>query len=136
MFTVIDDDDLDTPTPTRTVVVTTVPVVTETVTVTPIPPTEDRTHARIDPARWNTSQLLSYVAEQIERCHGPFPRNAVKEKATLGSFRARWGAKAGPIARYAFEQADGMWLGAPIGLNRFLVSSDPSFGAVIVEKLS
>lgn len=113
-----------------------VPAVTETVRVRPAPPEAGQTHVGVDPARWGLDALRSYIATQIERHHGPFPRDAKKERAILSSFLARWGAQAGPIAEYAFTVAGGMWRGAPVGMTRFCKGSDPYFAALIAEKLA
>lgn len=134
MFTVIDDDDLDLAAPALTIE-DTLPVVTETVTVRPVARVEQgKTHLGVDSSQWDAAQLLSYVASQIQRLHGPFPRDAKKENAIMRSFASRWGIKAGPIAVFAFEQAGGMWMNAPISLTRFCKGSDRFFGQVILDK--
>jgi hypothetical protein len=129
MFCVVDDDDdVDV-----VAVKHVVPVVTETVTVRRV---EQGESDESTSSSWDTEGLLSYVADQIQRLHGPFPRDARREKAVMQAFLNRWGDQAAPIARYAFEVAGGMWRGAPISISRFGQGSDKYFGAVIVEQLS
>jgi len=80
--------------------------------------------------------LRDYVVNQIESRFGGFPRDAVKEKAIFSSFLTRFGDRAMPIARSAFEVHEGMWMGAPIGVNRFCRGSDKYFANPIAERLS
>jgi hypothetical protein len=136
MFSVLDetDDDVDTE---RVVLNDTIPVVTETVTVRPVRRVEQgKTYVGVDPANWDADALLSYVATQIQRLHGPFPRDPKKETAIMRSFLNRWGDRAGAIAQYAFEVSGGMWRGSPVGITRFCKASDAYFGQVILDRLN
>lgn len=85
---------------------------------------------------WGWEALRDYVVFKIQSRWGFFPRNPLKEAGIFKSFVTRWGPQAGPIARYAFEFADGIWMGDPISITRFTKGSDPYFAAVIVKKLS
>lgn len=133
MFTVLDETDEDVETVT---IKDTIPVVTETVTVRPVRRVEQgKTYVGTNPTDWDVDALLSYVATQIQRLHGPFPRDAKKERAIMSSFLSRWGKQAGPIAQYAFEVSGGMWRGSPVGMTRFCKASDPYFGQIIIDRL-
>ena len=63
------------------------------------------------------------------------PRDPRKEYGIFTGFLARWGAAAVPIARYAFDIKDGMWMGEPITVSRFCKGSDPWFANTIVRNL-
>lgn len=89
-----------------------------------------------DPAAWSWEDLRSYVVRSIERIHGPFPRDAVKEGSIFRSFAGRWGTQAGPIACFVFEELAGMWRGAPVGVHRFCKGADNYFAAPLAERLS
>lgn len=80
-------------------------------------------------------QLRNYVIEQIEAISGPFPRDPVKEGAIFKSFISRWGSRALPIARSAFENYGGYWHNAPIRPARFSKNNDPYFSAILAENL-
>lgn len=114
--------------------VTTVEVPRATVTVT-TRPSERRTHVLSEPSSWSPEQLRDYVVAQIQKHHGPFPRDAVRETSIFRGFVNRWGGDAGRIARVAFEEFGGMWRNAPVGINRFCKNSDPYFAEPILERL-
>lgn len=97
-------------------------------------PSHQRTHLVTE--QWGWQELRDYVATEIEKRHGVFPRNPVKESGIFKSFLSRWGDQAPLIARAAFEQHDGWWKGAPISVNRFCKGSDPYFAEVIAKNLS
>jgi hypothetical protein len=114
------------------------PQVTETVTIRrPIAAQRETrvTFAGKDPAQWNWEDLRSYVIAQIEQRFGAFPRDPKKEHAIFMSFAGRWGAQAGPIARFAFEQCNGYWKGAPISVTRFCKASDSYFAEQIASRI-
>lgn len=95
-------------------------------------PNESKTHLMISPEQWGWQNLRDYVVGQIESLHGPFPRDPVKEAAIFKGFISRWGSeRAAKIAQAAFTTYSGWWRSAPIGVNRFTVSSDPFFAQVI-----
>lgn len=79
--------------------------------------------------------LRDYVVEQVMKYSGSFPRDGAKEKAIFRSFLARWGDKAMPIARVAFEVHQGVWHNAPIRIQRFCIGSDPYFASIIAKNL-
>lgn len=109
--------------------------VTEQVVVTPHGPSEARTYVGVDPRSWTWSQLRDYVVAQIEERFGVFPRDSKKEYGIFNSFKSRWGERAGLIAVWVFEHAEGRWSGKPITVNRFCKASDKYFSAVIAERL-
>lgn len=99
------------------------------------PEIRSATFVMSEDADWDWRALRDYVCAQIEEMHGPFPRDDRKEYGIFNAFVDRWGDRSARIARYAFETADGMWMGAPISINRFCKNSDPYFGTPISEKL-
>jgi hypothetical protein len=111
----------------------TVSSVVERVTVTPI---SSSRHLLQDESQWSWSELRDYVFGEIERRHGPQPRNGKTEASIFKSFLSRWpDGQAVRIAKAAFEIHDGMWGNAPISVNRFCVKSDPFFAAPILTRL-
>jgi hypothetical protein len=110
-----------------------VPVIHEQVTIRR--PESRVTDVCKDPAIWSWEDLRNYVVRSIETIHGPFPREAPKENAIFRSFVDRWGRQAGPIARFVFEDCQGMWRGAPVRVTRFCKASDSYFAAPIAERL-
>lgn len=124
-----DDDVVTLP---ATKVEETVPVIVERVITTPIP---SATHVLAETSNWGWEELRDYVVGSIEKRHGAFPRNMKTEHSIFKSFAKRWGNQAGAIARFAFENSDGMWRGAPISVNRFCLNSDEFFASVIAERL-
>lgn len=110
----------------------TVPVVTDTISFR----RETRTTEKgKDPATWTWEDLQAYVVKEIQQRFGAFPRDPFREKSIFSSFLTRWGAKAGPIAKYAFERYQGMWKGSPISVQRFCKNSDKYFASVIDQEL-
>lgn len=79
--------------------------------------------------------LRDYVVEQITKYNGAFPRDTKKEKGIFTSFISRWGDKAMPIAKAAFEVHQGVWHNAPVRIQRFCINSDPYFACVIARTL-
>lgn len=126
------DTELDQQGVTRMVKTTSQVVIEETVRVIHRP---SESKAYVGKTDWTWSDLRDYVVGQIEERFGAFPRDSRKESGVFKSFLARWGDQAQPIARHAFEVADGRWGGAPISVNRFCKNSDPYFAAVIAERL-
>lgn len=122
------DTDLD-----RGTVTVTAPTVD--VVVTTRRPSAGRTHLVSSEVAWTWEQLRDYVISRIEAIHGPFPRDPMKEASIFRSFVSRWPEKAGGIAKFAFEECDGMWHNAPIQVTRFCKGSDPYFAAPIAERL-
>lgn len=116
---------------------TTAPVVSQTVTVTLArsAPVDRAAHLGKPDAAWTWEDLRDYVVAAIEHRHGPFPRQFLKESGIFKGFLNRWGERAAAIARYAFEQCDGMWMSAPIGVARFTAGNDPYFASAIAERL-
>jgi hypothetical protein len=121
-----------------------VPVVQEQVTVTPLPAPAPQPETKPGIPSFHVPPLASslewekvrdYVVERIEAVHGPFPRETRRENTTFMAFYARWEDLALPIATYAFEEAGGFWLGAPVSVARFEKSSDAAFAMKIAEKL-
>lgn len=121
-----------------------VPVVQEQVTVTPLPAPAPQPETKPGIPSFHVPPLASsleweklrdYVVERIEAVHGPFPREVRRENTTFMAFYARWEDLALPIAKYAFEEAEGFWLGAPVSVARFEKSSDAAFAMKIAEKL-
>ncbi|WP_428957802.1 hypothetical protein [Streptomyces sp. cg35] len=89
------------------------------------------------PAQWTWQQLRDYVLRSIADRHGPQPpTDPAREASIFKSFHGRWGAQAGPIARFAFEQQDGYWNSAPVTATRFCKASDQYFAAPIAERLT
>ena len=122
---------LDVPVSTSTI---TVPVIQERVTIRR--PETRVTDVGKSAATWTWEDLRNYVVRSIEAIHGPFPRNPIKEKAIFSSFLSRWGTQAGPIAKFAFEECEGRWRGAPVSVTRFCKGSDEFFAAPIAERLA
>jgi hypothetical protein len=104
------------------------PEVTEVKTAAPSTKTAFMTRSEDN---WDWRDLRDYVVREIESRFGIFPRNLVKESGIFKSFCTRWGAKAPLIAKAVFEGHDGMWMGAPVSINRFTINSDPYFAEVI-----
>jgi hypothetical protein len=109
--------------------------VTETITVAQIP-SESRAYLTRDPAAWTWSDLRDYVVHEIEARFGTWPRDSKREYGIFNRFAREHGALAGPIAKYAFEQKDGFWAGAPISVNRFCKGSDAYFAEPIKDRLN
>lgn len=119
-----------------------VPAVQERVTVTPI---SEPAPAPAAPSRIPTNRndlaphseweaVRNYVIGQLEEI-APFPREPRRENTIFMGFQDRWGDQAMAIARYAFEQAGGEWLGAPMSVARFDRASDRVFAAKIAALL-
>jgi hypothetical protein len=114
----------------------TAPVITEQVIVRPVVQSIPSVTFALKPdAEWGWEELRDYVVNAIEQRHGEFPRNFKTEHSIFKSFLSRWGTQAPAIARTAFEHFDGMWKGAPIGVNRFCKASDQFFAQVIADRL-
>jgi hypothetical protein len=118
-----------------------VPTVQERVTVTPAaaPAPQDPNHDPkydVDPSgSFEWERVRDYVLAKVAEIHGPFPRDVRKENTIFMGFAARWEGLAMDIARHAFEQAGGEWLGAPVSVARFHETSDPVFAARIAPML-
>lgn len=80
-------------------------------------------------------RVRDYVVDHVTQCSGPFQRNPIKEKQIFSAFVNRWGDKALPIARTAFEVHGGFWCKKPIDINRFTKNSDPHFASLIAATL-
>jgi len=112
---------------------TKVPQIQSRVTVTPI---ASRTDLLAGEAEWTWQELRDYVVAQIEKAHGPFPRDAKKEYGIFSRFLREHGQDGIRVARFAFEKCDGWWNGAPISINRFAKGSDPYFVIPILQRLA
>jgi hypothetical protein len=108
--------------------------VVERVKITPLPEEPQRA-AHLLQESWDWQGLRDYVFREIERRHGPQPRNGKTEASIFKSFLSRWEDDAVRIAKAAFEIYDGMWANAPISVNRFCKNSDPFFAAQIIARL-
>lgn len=115
-------------------VVDAVPVVQEQVTYRR--PFTQTTDIGKSPESWTGEDLRNYVIRAIEKAHGPFPRDVTREGSIFRSFAGRWGRQAGPIARFVFEELNGMWRGAPVGVHRFCKGADAYFAVPLAERLS
>lgn len=117
---------------------TTEVVVSETITVT----VESRpvqftgSSDTIAAGSWGWEEVRDYVLRKIDERWGAQPRDPLKESGIFKGFVKRWGAKAEPIARCAFEVHNGVWRGSPIKIGRFTVGSDPFFAAVIAKNIN
>jgi hypothetical protein len=109
------------------------PLVRHTLTVRR--PEDRATYLTKDSTDWDWADLRSYVVTQIERLHGPFPREEFKELGIFKGFVKRHGQMAGLIAETAFDVFEGMWKGAPIGVQRFCAGSDKYFAEEILLRL-
>lgn len=98
-------------------------------------PSEHHTFDASDAEKWDWRQVRDYVIVEIEKRFGPVDCPSGKQFGVFSAFAGRWGALAGPIAKYAFEISDGIWNGTPITVNRFAKGSDPYFAAVIADRL-
>lgn len=125
------DDDVIETTPTLSVQQTS-PVITQSVVVRP---SASSKHVLKPVDQWGWEEVRDYVVTSIEAKHGPFPRNFKTEGSIFKSFANRWGAQAGPIAKVAFTEFEGMWRGAPISVNRFCVASDKYFSQPLSERI-
>lgn len=108
--------------------VTTTPVQDTPVPLVPDQVTSTSSH------EWE--RIRDYVLAEIERCHGPFPRDVRRENTIFMGFADRWEDQAMKIARYAFTEANGMWLNAPIGVHRFSRTADSMFAKDIVARMA
>lgn len=88
------------------------------------------------PEGWTWQQLRDYVLRACAERHGPQPVDDIKAASIFKAFHARWGSLAGPIARFAYEQQDGMWHSSPVMPSRFCKGSDSYFAAPIAERLT
>jgi hypothetical protein len=89
------------------------------------------------PEDWSWEQLRDYVLRAVTQRHGPQPtRDPAQINSIFRSFVARWGAQAGPIARFAFEQQDGFWNSAPVTVTRFTKGCDNYFAEPIADRLA
>lgn len=116
-----------------TSIIKTTATVTETVSTTPAPSTGRAFLAKPD-AQWTWADLRDYVVSEIEKRFGAFARESKKEYGIFTRFSKHWGADAPRIARYAFEDCDGFWMGSPVTINRFTKGSDPYFAEVIANR--
>lgn len=125
-------------------VITEVPLITERVTIHQQSP-----HAFLarEETVWGWEDLRDYVASEITKRFGVFPRDPKKEYGIFTNFIIRWdgigkdGVATHPgrsvaIAKFAFEVHDGRWKGAPVRFTRFCKGSDPYFAQPIVEYLA
>jgi hypothetical protein len=110
------------------------PVVRERVTVRAA--SVGRTYLMVPPDKWTWEHLRDYVVTKITEIHGPFPRNEKQEFGIFKGFVKRNAHLAGPIAKFAFEQVDGLWRGSPVGVTRFTEGNQEYFADPIIERLS
>lgn len=102
----------------------------------PVATSGGATHLLRPESAWTWEELRDYVLRQIEQRYGAQPRDSVKEASIFRSYITRWGADAVRIAKFAFEDCDGKWKGAPIRVNRFCKGADEYFSAEILAHLS
>lgn len=88
------------------------------------------------PEDWSWEQLRDYVLRSAAARHGAHPVDDIKVTSIFKSFHKRWGAMAGPIARFIYEQQDGFWRSAPVTYTRFTKGNDSYFAAPIAERLN
>lgn len=112
---------------------TEVPVVQETITIKPVPRRLGGENGTAPVDSWE--KLRDYVVERVEALHGPFPRDTRQETTTFMGFVARW-PQAMEIAKYAFEETEGIWKGAPVSVARFHKTSDSYFAEPIAKLLT
>lgn len=124
------DSEVETQVPTRA------PQLVERVTVIVRPAEVEQAYRARQDEQWTWGDLRDYVVTQIERYHGPQPRDHYKEMGIFKGFLGRWQEAAPAIARHAFEVERGMWRSAPISVSRFAKGSDPYFSIVIAERLA
>ena len=110
---------------------TTRTVITESLTVTELP-------ARVvelcssDAAGWTAGDLAYYITIELALIHGPqLPCRGQAE--ILHQFFERHGENAVHIARFAFENMHGMWMGAPVTVRRFAEGHDDFFARPVME---
>lgn len=85
---------------------------------------------------WSWRELRDYVVRQIELRFGPIEnRQGFKERAIFESFLSRH-PRAIEIARYAFEQQEGVWDRKPVSVFSFCKGSDPFFAGPINARLA
>jgi hypothetical protein len=116
---------------------TAVPTVVERVTITPRPAEVPTAYLAQPAEKWSWEDLRNYVIDQIQKYHGPQLRNPITEAAIFKGFLARHGANSARIAKQAFSERGekGMWVSAPISVNRFCKNQDPFFALPILAKL-
>jgi hypothetical protein len=108
-------------------------VINETVIATP---SKAKTYLATEEDYWGWKELRDFVVAEIEKYHGPQPRDFTKEASIFKSFMTRYPDNAVSIAKFAFGPvAKGMWRGAPISVTRFCKASDPYFSDVIIASL-
>lgn len=133
------ESEIDTHPETRIRVTTRTPQVVERIRVVADRPRTDAPRTEFmfkEGARWSWEDLRDYVTTEIEKRFGKFPRNHT-ETGIFKSFIKRFpDGRAERIARYAFEMQNGRWRGAPIGIQRFCIASDPYFADKIEEYLN
>jgi hypothetical protein len=117
----------------------TIPTVEQTVTVR-AQPSAQAGYLLVADQDWTWRELRDFVVAEIERLHGVWPRNQTTEYGIFNSFVTRWSAVApwlpARIAKTAFGPVyQGMWMNAPISVNRFAKNSDGSFGVPLAEKI-
>jgi hypothetical protein len=89
-----------------------------------------------DASDWGWEELRDYAVSEMERLHGPSPRDTKKETVIFQAFFDHYGNMAVPIAQFAFGPAcKGIWKGAPISVPRFDRVSYSYFGDVIHTQL-
>lgn len=105
--------------------------ITESLTVTELP-------ARVvelcsaDAASWTADDFAYYVTTELTLIHGAqLPCRGQAE--ILEHFFQRHSEKAVQIARFAFENMHGMWMGAPVTVRRFAEGHDDFFARPVLE---
>lgn len=132
-FDLVLDDIDESLAPAKPAVQQVVPVVESTVAVT----SQAVSYQLKGDGTWGWNDLRDFVVHEIERCHGPQPRDLRKESGIFKSFMTRYpDGISVAIARAAFGPAhQGMWRGAPISVNRFCKASDVYFSDIIKTRI-
>lgn len=82
-------------------------------------------------ADWGSPELHDYVVDHID----PGAEQGPNDHFIFHNFVKRWGDKAVPIAKFAFEVSDGKWHGKVVAPHMFQKGYDPYFAAEIVRIL-
>lgn len=92
----------------------------------------------LKPAKdWDWRDLRDYIVAEGEKRFGTQRRNPAKESGIAKAFLDRHGnANAVLVAIAAFEIYGGLWMKAPIRIERFSKNCDPTFADVILSRVA
>lgn len=92
----------------------------------------------LKPAKsWDWSDLRDYIITESEKRFGAQRRNPPKEASIVKAFMQRHGnADAVLVAIAAFELYEGLWMKAPIRIERFSKGCDPTFADKILSRVT